>query len=358
MFSLKIIKNKNTIITTNKKIGNAHKTRTRQSQDNKCIYLPQHYRTSQHHYCTTPLPTPTTMHAFVVNLDRDTKRLGEFQKDWKDITSINITRFPAIKGSEIRHTPQVAPICQEHCTDGMIGCAASHLALMYKMIRDNIPVMMVLEDDAYPCTDFDQQWNTIQAQFLPNDFDILLLGAGGWSKPSIMSPFFQLIYGRDIREYKKINSKVIVPANPTCTYGYLISQKGAKKIIEKYNIIRNHIDVYLFSRDDLQLYALDNPIVFTHDSDASLGNNYTIRLPESIEKLRWMDNRSPTLWILHAPCFQIHGRPILTWHLIFIVLILLIGIYITLPIALTAPILLVFFIITIVIISIVRQLNE
>jgi hypothetical protein len=96
----------------------------------------------------------------------------------------------------------------------------------------------------------------------------------------------------------------------------------------------------------------------THDSDAALGNNYTIRLPESIERLRWSDNKAPTLWFFHAPCFQIQGQPILTWHLIGLVIVLLAAIYITIPIAMTAPVFLIFFLLILGVISIARQLNR
>lgn len=267
------------------------------------------------------------MKAFVINLDKDVDRLNQFQKDWSPITSVNIERFPAVMGKNIRHTDRVSEHCQSYCSNGMIGCYASHLAIMQKMIDNNIPQAVIFEDDAYPVQNFDVQFRDILTKYIPEQYDVLLLGHGGYAKNNSSTDqilyIIKSLYTDNVRTrmYKKINPRVSIPFNALCTYAYIISLQGAKKIVNNYNTIKYHVDEYLFSRPDLHIYAVEPHIVFTKDSDTSLGNEHSLKIP-MLDDLRMFDNNTTLTWILHCVVLTYKDYNICVWHILLFFLLL------------------------------------
>jgi len=267
------------------------------------------------------------MKAFVINLDKDVDRLNQFQKDWSPVTSLSIERFPAVLGKNIRNTDQVSEHCQTYCSNGTIGCYASHLAIIKKMVDNNIPQAVIFEDDAYPVQNFDVQFQDLLTNYMPEDYDILLLGHGGYAKnissiDSILN-IIKSLYTDNVkcRTYKKINARVSIPFNALCTYAYIISLQGAKKILNKYKTIKYHVDEYLFSRPDLHIYAVEPHIVLTKDSDTSLGNEHSLKIP-TLDELRMFDNNTTLTWILHCVIFTYKDNNICIWHVLMFFLLL------------------------------------
>jgi len=80
------------------------------------------------------------MDAYVINLDKRPDRWQQFQEDWKD-TGLNFIRMSAI----------------EHKSGG-VGCTRSHLALIQHAKDNNMPYILVLEDDALPTANFKTYW--------------------------------------------------------------------------------------------------------------------------------------------------------------------------------------------------------
>jgi len=69
-------------------------------------------------------------------------------------------------------------------TDGEIGVALSHFGIWKKIVKEKIPVTLVLEDDAIDMhPDFEMLVTTFY-NHLPNDWDIFLLGF--WMNRGIM----------------------------------------------------------------------------------------------------------------------------------------------------------------------------
>ena len=92
------------------------------------------------------------MDAYVINLDKRPDRWQQFQEDWKD-TPINLIRFKAV----------------EHKFGG-VGCTRSHLALIQHAKDNNMPYVLVLEDDAIPTEQFTKLWKRCLT-YIENHFD-------------------------------------------------------------------------------------------------------------------------------------------------------------------------------------------
>ena len=101
----------------------------------------------------------------------------------------------------------------EPLTQGGIGCALSHKRVYQKIIDDKINRCLILEDDAKFDIDFSDKLKQIEKN-VPQDFDILFLG-------------YHVSYIR-----KEENDYYFVPNKTYGLFGYIVSQEGAKKLLE------------------------------------------------------------------------------------------------------------------------------
>ena len=98
----------------------------------------------------------------------------------------------------------------EH-NNGRVGCALSHIELWKKCIDNN---MMVFEDDTIFKINYNKNIEIILNN-LPDDFDIVYLNS---SKDIVINPYNNL--------FSKIRAKC------TGTWNYILSPKGAKKLLD------------------------------------------------------------------------------------------------------------------------------
>lgn len=87
----------------------------------------------------------------VINLDCDTARLAHMRRQLSGV-GLRYERFAALRGDALladlaRYFPAGARL-----SSGEIGCYASHLAIMQRIVRGEIAQpLLVLEDDVGPC---------------------------------------------------------------------------------------------------------------------------------------------------------------------------------------------------------------
>ncbi len=94
------------------------------------------------------------MRAFLINLDRDKDRLAAADSQLRAL-GIAYERVPAVSGknltkAEIRkHVSRLRALFANGTmyTPGQIGCALSHMNIYRRMLSENVPVALVMEDD-------------------------------------------------------------------------------------------------------------------------------------------------------------------------------------------------------------------
>ena len=156
------------------------------------------------------------------------------RKLMKDTIPYNFTFFDAIRGSELSEE-QKNEFPKFLGTNNELGCMLSHYTLWKKLINKSSPTL-ILEDDA-------EFVHIIDDLNLPNDFDIVFLG-----------------HCRE-KKGRQINNKVYTSVEPICLHGYLVSQKGIKKLLDNFNkkTIHDPIDDYildLIKQNKLISYSL------------------------------------------------------------------------------------------------------
>jgi len=173
---------------------------------------------------------------FIINLKRRKDRFNLTIPRIFNIGYKNIYRFEAVDGQDeeliynewaILDNPQFNPKDINFInTRGAQGCILSHIKLWKYIIDNNIEFATVFEDDII----FHQHWNEIVNKYItetPNDYDIIYMGGQ-----------MEYVMGDPI-------SSTMV----WCTHAYIISLKGAKKILKA---ILNHPN---------GIYALDSMLI-------------------------------------------------------------------------------------------------
>src|SRR3989442_3393968 len=168
-------------------------------------------------------------HTFVINLKKRNDRWKTINDKFKN-TNLKLERWDAVYGKELsseyinQHTTD---FCRNFCSNGMIGCWLSHYNLWKHIVNNNLDNVLILEDDAEPINEYNNKIQGVLAS-IPGDYDLVYLGCMGSCSVS-GHMYTKIIYGKENKNY---NEKLMIPTRPMCTHAYLLSNKGAKKLIE------------------------------------------------------------------------------------------------------------------------------
>lgn len=177
---------------------------------------------------------------FFINLDRDAARWQRFDKRAKrlGIPYIRVAAVDALSPS-FDFKPYIHLIADTFwgggtsIKKGTVGCYLSHMNVWKKLCDEKIDQAIVLEDDAYPLCPFPFSIDDFN---LPSDYDIVHINfvTGAWLELDMVSPPDQdnlfLIYSHD-----DLIQKIYAQCGtlkPTGTVSYIISRKGAEKLLE------------------------------------------------------------------------------------------------------------------------------
>ncbi|PHM51032.1 glycosyltransferase family 25 protein [Xenorhabdus sp. KK7.4] len=90
------------------------------------------------------------MKIFVINLKKDINRRESIQQQ-ADELDLQINFIDAINGKDLSEN-EIKNLSQDFYSNGMtlgeLGCSLSHISIYHKMINENIPLALILEDDA------------------------------------------------------------------------------------------------------------------------------------------------------------------------------------------------------------------
>jgi glycosyl transferase family 25 len=184
-------------------------------------------------------------HAFYINLDSRPDRKAHVEKQMSNI-GIVAERFKAIK-----------------LPNGALGCSMSHLKLLELAKANNLPHILIVEDDIL-FTDvslFVNQFNKFLE--LHKDFDVVLIS------------------GNNLPPYKNIDDTCVKVTQCQTTTGYLVQSHYYDTIINNYrkgikNLIENPgnhklfaIDKFWFNLQKIHKWYLIIPLTVTQREDYS-----------------------------------------------------------------------------------------
>lgn len=199
----------------------------------------------------------------VISLESRKDRLDSFWSNLPDPWVLgDITVFKAIDGFG-----QKIPSWWKS-GKGAWGCYQSHLSVIKQSIDDNINSILILEDDAVFCEDFNRSVDTFLNN-LPEDWEMFYLGGQHLKMP----------------KQQVINNVVGIGTNINRTHAYGLSYNGLRKI---YSWLLNdnwnkghHIDHHYgrLHEDNIIPYC---PLVWLIGQDGGLSN-----ISRNRTSLRW-----------------------------------------------------------------------
>ncbi len=158
------------------------------------------------------------MKIFIINLESSIQRRAKIQKNINSIsTPLDIEFFNAVNGNDMKDN-EISSNTRELCeatTKGEIGCALSHINVYRKIVTDNIPVALILEDDVIIPDDIGLIVEDIEKTI--SDNEVILL-----NKP-------KQYLNKEIRPLNKYKVFPIAEADLTCSY--VITNKAARRMI-------------------------------------------------------------------------------------------------------------------------------
>jgi glycosyl transferase family 25 len=206
------------------------------------------------------------MNSYIISLnDENEKNSLNLKNEIKQL-GINPIWFNGLNGKTIdmeQYKHHFNPFKLNFLTPSQIGCALSHLYVWKKIAESKDEMAIVFEDDVIFTKDFNEKFkDTINN--IPQYFDLLYLGRLDNSNPI----FFLLTFLAGLSKINetKVDEYLIHPRCAIQAHAYIISKKGAKKLIKLLNgKIDNHIDTCinnLYLQDKIQVYAFKNRIAF------------------------------------------------------------------------------------------------
>jgi GR25 family glycosyltransferase involved in LPS biosynthesis len=170
-------------------------------------------------------------HIYVINLEQSKKRLNKLNH-MANKSGIAIERFPAILGRKINFNYLNSKGYLQNKKlikfNGNLGCYMSHCLLLEKIYKENkYENVLILEDDCLIDSNFKKQMEDI-SDYIPNDFDYIMLGSG-------------------IRKGESYNDKFLQPEEGNVSgqnaglFGYIVKVRNIPNILNLIKPIRDNI---------------------------------------------------------------------------------------------------------------------
>lgn len=162
-----------------------------------------------------------------------------------------------------------------------IGCAMAHMNAWKKFLETNEKYKLIMEDDVIIKEDIEKKIKE-GLDKVPEDFDILYLGCFGSDGDNIFKICMRIL-GMNNKE-QIINDNIKIPEVALGLHAYIISRKGAKKLLDNLEgKIYQHLDYCiqeLSSRDIIKTYVITPRVAYqTSTYNLSNSNNITANYP-------------------------------------------------------------------------------
>lgn len=222
---------------------------------------------------------------WVINLKRDVAR-RDFMVEQLERLGLAYELIEAVDGSTLTdedldfYSPKKArKKFGRELTPGELGCSLSHIRLWEKMVKENIPEVLILEDDLL----IGKMLLAIleNREKLPNDWQHI-----NFVNSTAVKPIGDVIVD--------IYRACIYLDFPYCAAAYLLTKPGAEKLLEGCNQIYRPIDHY-FTVLGLKSYGIVPQVVSLTDFKSSIGKRKSI----GIWKRKYQDFKEMILAILN-----------------------------------------------------------
>lgn len=195
----------------------------------------------------------------VVNLDSRKDRWQSFLNSDKWLSK-NATRVSAVDGRNLKMTSYIYNIFKHNDHNwkkSVMGCALSHIEIWKMLVNDSeAQAYLILEDDVRFEKNWTDTWQKME-QEIPPDADIFYLGGVLPPNKSALPICLDSInqYWAKVKPNSFFcRDGVELPIFHFCTYSYILTKKGAKKLLD----FLDYSDKKCFTSID---HFLQNPVI-------------------------------------------------------------------------------------------------
>ncbi len=237
-----------------------------------------------------------------ISLERRPERWTSFQER-ATAAGLHVTKVPAVDAKSFQTKPHEHPdislltahniyygVRRSHYeidAAGAIGCSLSHFEVWRRLLASSAPAMIVFEDDAPIPADLKSRLVALMPA-LPADWDIIQFQRTEFSNGASCKP--------------------LPGAEPwqICTgligsYAYIISRRGAQRMLEKAYPIELHMDAYMAFMSRIgAIRMLWHPSINIPqpdgDSDIAHGSQGILQMPTQMELDGYVGMETRSLW--------------------------------------------------------------
>ncbi len=198
------------------------------------------------------------MQIFIINLEKDVEKkkymeslLSKFDFNYQFVKGVNgKTDFIPLNVNKKSYSKFARPL-----TLGEVGTICSHRKALEFFLESRDDYSIILEDDVEIEKSLDSIFN--KAIYLPKNLDVLLLGHHEcWSREVPVG--YNIWFKKEIRKGCVVRKPCRLSMG---AYGYLVSRKGAEKLL-KLSIEPNRpFDWYTGDSRLQNLYILEEPVI-------------------------------------------------------------------------------------------------
>lgn len=242
-------------------------------------------------------PIDNNIPIYVINLKRRPDRKHQIETRLNNLGIKNYNIIEAVDSRNltqedlsIKYNDNIARELRRYMPSAEIACALSHIKIANKIINDNLPYAIVLEDDVQLTLDFKKFLKQFDITKEYN-FDFLLLGLISSnhvlnSKLKTTDAPHRIIEHNGITylsevEYNIGQFNIHSPHYPSMyidyihgTHAYVLSNAGARKVLEKnYPVVVQSDNVFNYFSDYFNVNIINPLIVHTTYEDSDLAGH-------------------------------------------------------------------------------------
>lgn len=253
----------------------------------------------------------------VINLDRDTARLESVLKQLTDkgVPLESIQRQPAVLGSALSNEEMrsnTTRMARWFATRGMIGCFLSHRNFWQRTLEGDAEWALVVEDDVEVEDNFYERVVAAVKELdgcpeAHGEWDVLMIGAIGCVNPERsfgLNRINSFVSGGG-RTPKRLSEHIHVPRRPFGTHAYVLSKRGAAKLLRVASLASMHVDAVAWGIQELNLYCVHPMLAHQAFDDSTVGG--TQRGPEALIPNLVIDpyTRITLRWAFNEPVINV-----------------------------------------------------
>lgn len=266
------------------------------------------------------------MEFHVINLDRDKERWESVVAELtsKGVPPKRIKRIEAVYGKNLTAEDlrtNTTIVARHFSTPGTIGCYLSHRSCWEQTARggsEQEPYKLFLEDDVLVADNFPEKVAEILKEIdedcpetKDGNWDVIFLGALGCVHPEGKYGLNRIaaVMSGGLRRPQRVLEGAPhchVPKRPLGAHAYLLSKRGAQKLLDNCWRVSGHVDVVAWGMPDLKVVSVHPMLAHQNMGSVSTIGAITKGLETRLPKLV-VDHYTGIVleWVYNAPVLQI-----------------------------------------------------